>query len=111
MLIVDDESQCCSLFKDYFSKQNYLVDVAYDGRQAKDLLECNKYDYVFFDCNMPELSGVELIKVIKENNPQARKIMISGYDLVNEEFAKYLGIDIFLRKPFSLKDTEKAMGL
>jgi YesN/AraC family two-component response regulator len=52
---------------------------------------------------MPELTGIELIKVIEEKNPKAKKIMISGYDLINEDFAKDSGVDIFLRKPFSLE--------
>lgn len=103
ILVVDDEKDICMLFKDYLTKFGYEVDVGYDGLQAKDLLEINNYDCVFFDCNMPELSGVELIKVIKEKNPGAKKIMISGYEAINEEFAKDLGVDKFLRKPFSLE--------
>ncbi|MGD0336032.1 MAG: response regulator [Candidatus Omnitrophota bacterium] len=106
ILVVDDEKECCQFFKQYLTKRGYSVDTAYDGLEAKGLLDVNKYDCIFFDCNMPELSGVELIKVIKEKNPQAKKIMISGYDLINEDFAKDLGVDIFLRKPFSL-DTIK----
>lgn len=107
MLIVDDERECCDLFKEYFLKHGFDIDIAYDGLKAKELLERNKYDYIFFDCNMPELTGVELIKVIKEKNPEAKKIMISGYDLIAEDFAKDLGVDVFLRKPFSLKDAER----
>ena len=103
ILVVDDEKECCHFFKQYLTKRGYSVDTAYDGLAAKDLLDKNTYDCIFFDCNMPELTGVELIKVIMEKNPQAKKIMISGYDLINEDFAKDLGVDIFLHKPFSLE--------
>ena len=103
ILVVDDEKECCALFKEYLAERGHSVDTAYDGLAAKDLLDKHTYDCIFFDCNMPELTGIELIKVIEEKNPKAKKIMISGYDLINEDFAKDSGVDIFLRKPFSLE--------
>lgn len=103
ILVVDDAEEQCQLFKAYFAICGCYVDVACDGLKAKDLLVRGKYDYIFFDCNMPELSGVELIKVIKERNPRAMKIMVSGYDLINKNFAVELGIDLFLQKPVSLQ--------
>lgn len=110
ILIVDDEKDCCEFFKEYLESRNHVVETANDGTGAKALLEQNKYDFIFFDCNMPEVSGVELVKVIKEKNPGAKKIMISGYDLVNEDFAKDLGVDLFLTKPISLKDIEQVIS-
>lgn len=104
ILIVDDEKETCGVFKNYFTRRGHLISIAYDGLEAKRLLEDNKYDFIFFDCNMPELSGVELIKIIKEKNPESRKIMVSGYELMNEDFAKDLGVDIFLKKPISLEE-------
>lgn len=109
ILVVDDEKECCDFLKDYFTRHNCYVNVAYDGLKAKNLLEVNNYDFIFFDCNMPELTGVELIKVIDKKNPKAKKIMISGYDSINGDFAKDLGIDIFLSKPISVKDIEEVI--
>ena len=110
ILVVDDEVDCCDLLKDYFLRRDFLVHVAYDGLKAQELLESNKYSYIFFDCNMPGLSGVELIKVIHQKNPESKKVMISGYELINEDFAKDLGVDKFLTKPVSFEDIEKSMG-
>lgn len=107
ILIADDEKDCCDSFKNYFAKRDFLVHTAYDGLKAKELLENNQYVYVFFDCNMPGLSGVELLRVIQEKNPESKKIMISGYELINKDFAQDLGVDIFLKKPISLEEVEK----
>lgn len=107
MLVVDDEIDCCDAFKNYFTKRGWEVHVAYDGREAEGLLKGMQYEYIFFDCNMPELSGVELVEVIKQYNPSAKKIMVSGYNLVNEDFAKNLGVDQFLVKPVSLEEAER----
>ncbi len=104
ILIVDDDKACCNLLRDYFIKYNYLVDMAYDGTKAKDLLDKNQYAYIIFDYSMPCFSGAALIKVIKEKNPEAKKILISGYDLVDEEIVNDMGVDAFLRKPFILED-------
>jgi len=109
ILVVDDEKDCCSLINDYLTKRGYFVDMAYDGFQAKDLLNNNKYDCVFLDCNMPELTGIELIKILDEKNPHAKKIMISGYEGIDERFAKEIGVDTFLSKPVALKDLERAI--
>jgi len=109
ILVVDDEKECCQFFKQYLTKRGYSVDTAYDGLAAKDLLDKHTYDCIFFDCNMPELTGIELIKAIEEKNPEAKKVMISGYDLINEGFAKDAGVDIFLRKPFSLETIKEVV--
>lgn len=110
ILVADDEKDVCDFFKSYFEKRKFGVDIAYDGRRAADLLKAGGYGYVFFDCNMPELTGVELIKVIRETNPAAKAIMISGYDLINAEFARDLKVDMFLTKPISLKDIEAVLS-
>jgi len=103
ILVVDDEKDCCESFESYLKRHHHYVHVAYDGREAMHLLKDNTYDYIFFDCNMPELSGVELVKVINEKSPGAKKIMISGYDLLNRNFIKSIGVDLFLSKPIKLE--------
>jgi len=102
ILVVDDEKECCRSIQRYLIKRGYLVDIAYDGLEAEGYLDAHGYDCIFFDCDMPELTGIEFIKAIKKKNPEAKKIMVSGYELIDEEFAKNSGADIFLKKPFSL---------
>ncbi|MBM3245126.1 MAG: response regulator, partial [Candidatus Omnitrophica bacterium] len=71
ILVVDDEKDCCSILDSYLTRYGHEVDVAYDGEEARQLLGRKNYDYIFFDCNMPHLSGIDLIKVIKEKDPAA----------------------------------------
>ena len=111
ILVVDDEKDCCALISDYLTGRGYSVDIAYDGFQAKDLVNNNKYDCIFFDCNMPELTGIELIEILDKKNPDAKKIMISGYEGIDERFAKQTGVDMFLSKPIVLKDLERSIGI
>ncbi len=110
ILVVDDEKDFCFFMKKYLVSKGYRVDIAYDGLQAAEILENERYDAVFFDCNMPELSGMELVSIISKKNPGARKVMISGYEGINEQFAEKLDVDVFLSKPFSLEQLEKMMN-
>lgn len=103
VLIVDDEKDYCDAFKRYLTKHNHEVDAVYDGFDAVCLLKNKTYDYIFFDCNMPSVSGVELVEVIKLRNPQAKKIMVTGYDLLNERFLKVIGVDLLISKPVDIK--------
>jgi DNA-binding NtrC family response regulator len=109
ILVVDDEKDCCDILHNYLTRYGYEVDACYDGEQAEGLLKGRKYEYIFFDCNMPHISGIELIKVIKEKNPEAKKIMISGYPLIDDDFVKNMGVDLFLRKPIILDDIKKIL--
>ncbi|MCR4337275.1 MAG: response regulator [Candidatus Omnitrophica bacterium] len=106
ILVVDDEKDSCEAFKNFFSKRGYLVHVAGDGLKAQELLQNNHYRFIFLDCHMPGLSGVELAKVIKKLDPQSIKVMISGYQSLDPDLLKELGIDQFFKKPISLSQIE-----
>lgn len=111
ILIVDDEKDCCDFLKEYLAGRGYEVDVAYNGLRAKHFVEAGAaYDCIFFDCNMPGLSGIEFCNMLKDCGNRAKRVMISGYDLINEDFTKSLGVDVFLRKPFSLENVKEVMG-
>lgn len=109
ILIVDDEKDHCFFVQEYLSNRGYSVDVAYDGRQAAGMIARKEYGFVIFDCNMPEMTGMELISIIDSKNPKAKKIMISGYDGIDEMFAGKLGVDTFLSKPFPLEGLVNAI--
>ena len=108
-LVADDEKEFCIFLKSCLNRCNFDVDVAYDGLEAKDLLLKNDYNFIFFDCNMPGLSGVELAGVIRDSNLEAKKIMITGYGVVDEDFINQFGIDVFLSKPIYIKDIERVV--
>ncbi len=103
ILVVDDEPDCLESMRAYFIKAGYAVDTACDGLEAVRHLGGVNYDYIFFDCNMPGLSGVELVKVIEEKSPRAKRIMVTGYGAIDENLMEHLGVDRFFTKPVPLK--------
>lgn len=107
ILVVDDEEGFCVHLKGALEKKGFSVDYVCNPSRINALLDYNKYDCIFFDCSMPELTGIELIKILKIKCPQAKKIMITGYGLVDKEFMQKLGADDFLEKPIELEQLFK----
>jgi DNA-binding NtrC family response regulator len=103
VLIVDDEKDFCFSFRDFLKNKGIRADVALDGDQARNLIELNTYDFIFFDFNMPGITGIELPKIIKKHNANAKKFLVTGYDLVDEKFEKLLELDGLIRKPANLE--------
>jgi DNA-binding response OmpR family regulator len=56
----------------------YLVDVAEDGAAAWDALQANRYDLLITDNNMPEMSGMELLKKLRSARMELPVIMATG---------------------------------
>ncbi len=104
ILIADDEKETAELIKKWLIRQGYDADLAFDGREALELIKLNDYDLAFLDHNMPELTGLELIKYLKENNPNTKTVMITGYPAIDGPVVKYLGADEYLTKPFKMKE-------
>lgn len=106
ILIADDEKEFIDFMKERLTGQGHCVDSALDGERALELLKANKYDLAFFDHSMPGLSGLELAKYVKENNIALKVVMITGYEEMNDSFAKAVGVNEYLTKPVRIKDLE-----
>jgi CheY-like chemotaxis protein len=106
VLIVDDETEFVNMLKERLSYKNVLIDFAYDGKLALELIKANDYDIVFLDQNMPEMTGLEVARYIKDNNIKTKTVMITGYAGMAGTLAQMVGIEEYLTKPIALKDVE-----
>lgn len=121
ILVVDDEHDIQPLFEQRFRKEIRNGDIefffAYSGEEALDCLEKYQSEAVLIlsDINMPGMSGLELLKNIKQKHHQPPPIvmMITAYgDAENYTRAMELGADDFITKPVdfsTLKDKIKTM--
>ena len=99
ILIVDDEKDVEMLFRQKFRKEvkaNQLELVfAFSGKEALELLELEdppQVLYVFSDINMPGMTGLELLEIVKSRFPAIKVSMISAYgDTENYNKAKESG--------------------
>ncbi len=113
ILVVDDERDIQTLFEQRFRREIRNKDLdfvfAFSGEEALVYLNQHKHEAVLIlsDINMPGMSGLDLLKHIKQkyHEPPPVVMMITAYgDAENFNIAKELGADDFLTKPvdFSL---------
>ncbi len=111
ILIVDDEVEIREMLSRHFRFLGYSTDTACNGREALEKLAETKTDIVISDIMMPEMNGIELIGVVREEYPGIHTIMITGYvTLVNAMAAMRLGADTMVFKPLEdLSQLEQAV--
>jgi len=104
LLIVDDDETLCRHLKSFFERQNYKVEMAHNGLQALDVVQQFHPHLMFLDIGLPGLSGIDVLRQVKENDPSIRVIMITGQtedELMRK--ARSLGADDYVTKPFTLE--------
>ena len=102
ILLVDDEEGIRDSLSVYLRSAGFDVDTAEDALAARDLLRQQAYDLVLSDISMPEVSGLDLLREIKEMNPAIEVIMITAYlDIALAIQAMRSGAYDFFTKPFS----------
>ena len=109
ILVVDDETEICSLFAKVLSEEGYKVSTAGNGKEALKKIKKEEPDLVLLDIIMPEMDGIETLAAIKKFNENIQVIMITAYGTIDTVIkATELGAYDYVTKPF---DLEKAKGI
>jgi len=105
VLVADDEELLRWSIKEIVSRQGYRVVVAENGREALEVYRREQPDLSLLDIQMPEMTGMEVLKEIIAEDPQALVVMISAYGQVERAVsACRLGAQDFVCKPFDNDD-------
>ena len=111
ILIVDDEKSIRVTLKAFLELEGHRVEVAETASEAIEKLDATKFDIVLTDIILPKLSGVELLRTIKDLSPETMVMMMTGeptLDTATESLR--LGAVDYLQKPVSKVDVYKAVG-
>lgn len=79
ILVVEDEFGLQEIFRDIFLMEGYEVRVAVNGDEGYQVYCDFKPDLIFTDVVMPKMSGLELVRKVREINPRIKVIYISGF--------------------------------
>ena len=113
LLVVDDEESICFSMSEYFSLQGYKVDTASELEEAEKLLRATNYKVVIQDLRLTMTNsddGLDMIRIIRKHNPQARIIVLTAYGSPEiEDEARRCGADAFLRKPKPLSQVAQVV--
>ncbi len=100
ILIIDDEKEICESMKMILEYEGYKVTYSTSATEGISKLSSNSYSGLLLDIQMPEMSGFEVLKKVKEKNPSLSVIIISAHGSVENAIrATKLGAFDFIEKP------------
>ena len=105
ILVVDDEESMRELLEIALRKEGYRLTLAESGRKAIEIFDKSSPDLVISDIKMPDMSGVEVLRHVKETDPSVPVIMMTAYASADTAVeALRLGAYDYLTKPFKLEE-------
>ncbi len=108
VLIVDDQPIITDLLVDILKRMGYSSEVAFRGKEGIKAFARDGFDLVITDLGMPDISGWEVSRAVKRQNPSVPVILITGWG-VEPDPSKIQdsGIDFVINKPFQINQLER----
>ena len=104
ILFLEDDPVIADITKEYL-EDSYDVTHCYNSSDALELAQDNSYDLYIFDINVPGMSGIELLKTLRDFNDATAAIIITAYrdvDYLKKGFDA--GANDYIKKPFELDE-------
>ncbi len=104
ILVVDDDEAIRNTMKAILEDEGYKVDLASTGTEAIAKTQKIAYNLALLDIRLPDMEGVELLKLMKDTTPRMRKVMVTGYpSMQNAISALNKNADAYLVKPVNVE--------
>ncbi len=105
ILIVEDETELANAVAAYLEKNEFRCEHAANYHSAEDKLIGFEYDIIILDITLPDGNGLDLLKLIKQENPSTGILIVSArYSLDDKLRGLDLGADDYITKPFHLAE-------
>lgn len=105
ILLAEDEKKIADVLQQGLMEQSYHVTVAYDGRQARQLLDEQSFDLVILDINLPEINGYELCRYIRTRDEKIPVMMLTAMSSITDKLEGFeAGADDYIIKPFDFQE-------
>jgi two-component system, response regulator, stage 0 sporulation protein F len=110
ILIADDEEALQRLYKEEFEEEGYEVLLAGTGKEVLEMLgHPDQFpDLIIMDIRMPEMNGIETLRIIKEKYPQVPVILCSAYSEFKQDFQVWASDD-YVVKSSDLTELKEAV--
>ena len=111
ILIVDDEIVVADLLAEAVKSQGHEATVVNDAQEGLRLLRAQGADAVFLDVYMPEMSGIDFLRMLRRTHPTLPVILITGQARPEDiEAARRLGVVDVVEKPSIIKHLSQALA-
>lgn len=105
LLIVEDEIELLNATSSYLEKEDFVCETAPNFFEAEDKIITYIYDVIILDINLPDGNGLDLLKIVKEKNPETGVLIVSAKDSLDDRLKGLdLGADDYITKPFHLAE-------
>ena len=105
ILLAEDEEALSKAYAQVLIMQGYEVEQVYDGKAALEAANSSTYDLMIFDVMMPKMSGLEVLKALREAGNTTYVIMLTAMSELDDKVEGLeLGADEYLTKPIPLKE-------
>ena len=99
-LVVDDDQDSCDLIEKILKKEGFRVTTMTDGRRVEEELRKNDIHLAIVDLKMPEISGLDVLEMIRQHDSDCAVIMMTGYATLDSAVSALRGgVVDYLRKP------------
>jgi DNA-binding NtrC family response regulator len=100
ILVVDDDQDSCELVEKILKKDGYRVVTLTDGRKVDEELRKNDIHLAIIDLKMPEVSGLDVVQMIRHHDSDCAVILMTGYATLDSAVSALRGgVVDYLRKP------------
>ncbi len=105
ILVIDDDLQTCRLLNHVLGAEGHDAKVAHSGSAGLEAFAADAFDLVITDRAMPDMSGDDVARQIREENDSIPIVMVTGFgDLLQDTGAKPEGVDEIVGKPFTVDE-------
>ena len=109
ILIIDDEVAVSNNIRKILVKAGHVIDQAVTKQEALDRIKVGTYKLIVLDLRIPGVSGLELLTLIRNTQPEAKVVIVTGYASIESAVASTrLGANAYLPKPFTPQELRQA---
>lgn len=107
ILVIEDSKKLRKSLNAGLSELGYTVELAEDGQKGLELALCFNFDIVLLDLMLPVISGLDVLRQIRNSNRQPEILILSARDQTRDRITCLeLGADDYLVKPFSFDELQ-----
>src|SRR5438132_11432368 len=105
VLLVEDDMDTATLVADRLKSEQFVVENAYDGDTALDLMKTEQFEVIVLDWNLPGKDGLTVLKEYRAQGGKSAVILLTGRSAIGEKLEGFTsGADDYLPKPFDARE-------
>ena len=103
ILIIEDEYSLADAISEALIRENYMVDISYDGEEGLNKALCGIYDIIILDLMLPKINGLEILKYIRSEKISSYVIILTAKGELDDKIKGLdKGGDDYMTKPFHI---------